>query len=77
MSTTTGITSLYTSIPKFSGTNWVNFKKDIQVFFQLDGIWDIMSGKEVKLTEETAVATWDAKDKHGYSLLYFLIVQIC
>ena len=43
------------------------------MFFQLDGIWDIMSGKEVKLTEETAVATWDAKDKHGYSLLYFLI----
>jgi hypothetical protein len=29
--------------------------------------------KEVKPTEETAVATWDAKDKHGYSLLYFLI----
>ena len=32
-----------------------------------------MSGKEVKLTQETAVATWDAKDKRGYSLLYFPI----
>ena len=36
-STTTNLTLLYTSIPKFSGDNWVSFKKDIEVFFQLDG----------------------------------------
>src|SRR3984885_4801891 len=72
-STTTNLTLLYTSIPKFSGDNWVSFKKDIAVFFQLDGTWDIVSGVEVRPRDVDAAVTWDNKDKCGSSLLYFLI----
>ena len=71
-STTTNLTLLYTSIPKFSGNNSISFK-DLEVFFQLDGTWDVVSGVEVRLRDEGAAAAWDNKDKHGYSLPYFLI----
>jgi hypothetical protein len=43
------------------------------VFFQLDGIWDVMLGIEVRPRDVDAAAALDNKDKHGYSLLYFLI----
>jgi len=69
----TNLTALFTSINKFSGTNWVTFKKDIQVFFQLDGTWDVVSGDKARPSEAAAAAEWDRIDKRGYSLLYFLI----
>jgi gag-polypeptide of LTR copia-type len=48
ITTAVSLTSLYASIPKFSGTNWVTFKKDVEVYFQLEGLWEIVSGAEVK-----------------------------
>jgi hypothetical protein len=72
-STTTNLTLLFTSISKFSADNWVSFEKDNEVFFQLDGTWDIVSGVEVRPRDVDAAVTWDNKDKHGYSLLYFLV----
>src|ERR1700724_3268157 len=73
MSTTSSITPLFTSIPKFSGTNWITFKKDVEVFFSLDGVWDVVSGAVPKPADLKDLGDWEAKDKHDYSLLYFLI----
>ena len=61
------------SIPKFAGTNWVTFKKDVEVFFSLDGIWDVVSGAVPRPADLKDLGDWETKDKHGYSLLYFLI----
>src|SRR6202023_216727 len=72
-STTSATTPLFTSIPKFSGTNWVTFKKDVEVFFLLDGIWDVVSGAVLKPADLKDLGDWETKDKRGYSLLYFLI----
>ena len=73
MLTTSSTTPLFTSIPKFSGTNWVTFKKDVKVFFLLDGVWDVVSGAVPKPADLKDLGDWETKDKRGYSLLYFLI----
>ena len=73
MSTISSTTPLFTSIPKFSGTNWVTFKKDVEVFFSLDGVWDVVSGAVPKPADLKDLGDWETKDKRGYSLLYFLI----
>jgi hypothetical protein len=64
---------LFASIPKFDGTNWVTFKKDVEVYLQLEGNWGVMSGEEKRPKDPTEAATWDGKDKRTYSILYFLI----
>ena len=46
--TTTSVLSLFNSIPKFDGTNWVSFKKDVEVYFILEGNWGIVSGDTAK-----------------------------
>ena len=48
------------STPKFS----VFFS---EVLFQLDRTWDIVSGVEVRPMDVDAAASWDNKDKCGYS----------
>jgi hypothetical protein len=72
--TTTSLNSIFANIPKFDGTNWHTFQKDIEVYLQLDGIWGVISGAEKKPTDPVDLATWDKASKCGYSILYFLTV---
>jgi hypothetical protein len=72
--TTTSVLSLFNSIPKFDGTNWVSFKKDIEVYFGLEGIWEIISGTKAKPADADKALKWDASNTRTYSLLYFLII---
>jgi hypothetical protein len=46
--TTTSVLSLFNSILKFDGTNWVSFKKDAKVYFRLEGNWGIISGDTIR-----------------------------
>ena len=61
------------SILKFTRMNWVTFKKDVEVFFLLDGVWDVVLGTMPKPADLKDLDAWEAKDRCGYSLLYFLL----
>ena len=70
--TTTSVLSLFNSIPKFNGTNWVSFRKDVEVYFTLEGNWDIISGVTPRPTDANEAMDWDKANTRGYSLIYFL-----
>lgn len=72
--TTTSVLSLFNAIPKFDGTNWVSFKKDVEVYFELEGNWGIISGSTARPADAVEGSDWDAANKRVYSLLYFLIL---
>jgi hypothetical protein len=72
--TTTSVLSLFNSIPKFDGTNWVSFKKDVEVYFKLEGNWGIISGSTTRPSNAEKGEDWDTLNERGYSLLYFLIL---
>ena len=65
---------LLSSITKFNGQNWTTFKKDVEVYFAMDGYWDVIM--KMKPTEAAAAAIWDTMDWKAYSFLYFLIEPI-
>jgi hypothetical protein len=45
-------------IAVFDGNNWSSFSKDIQVFFQLEGIWDIVNGTKKKPSDAAEAEKW-------------------
>ena len=57
----------------FDGTNWSSFSKDVQVFFQLEGIWDIVNGTKKKPSDAGEGEKWTRNNERAYSMLYFLI----
>jgi len=73
-STTPGFITLLSGITKFNGQNWTTFKKDVEVYFAMDGYWDVIT--KTKPTEAAAAAIWDTMDRKAYSFLYFLIEPI-
>ena len=73
-STTPGFITLLSGITKFNGQNWTTFKKDVEVYFTIDGYWEVITNPKPK--ETAAVALWDKMDKKAYSFLYFLIEPI-
>ena len=73
-STTPGFITLLSSITKFNGQNWTTFKKDVEVYFAMDGYWDVIM--KTKPMEATAAAIWDTTDWKAYSFLYFLIEPV-
>ena len=70
-STTPGFITLLTGITKFNGQNWTTFKKDVEVYFSMDGYWDVIVKPKPK--EAAAAAIWDTMNRKAYSFLYFLI----
>ncbi|KAF7345508.1 hypothetical protein MVEN_01569300 [Mycena venus] len=60
-------------IAVFDGTNWSSFSKDVQVFFQLEGIWDIVSGAKKKPSDTDEGEKWTRNNERAYSMIYFLI----
>jgi hypothetical protein len=68
------VLSLFNSILKFNGTNWVSFKKDIEVYFKLEGNWKIISEVTPRPMNTKKGQDWDTANKRGYSLIYFLIL---
>ncbi|KAF7354465.1 Retrovirus-related Pol polyprotein from transposon TNT 1-94 [Mycena venus] len=65
-------------IAVFDSTNWSSFSKDVQVFFQLEGIWGIVNGTTKKPTDADEAAKWTRSTERAYSMLYFLIgVDYC
>ncbi len=62
-----------TRITVFDGANWSSFSKDIQVFFQLEGIWDIVDGTKTKPSGTDEAEKWVRNNERAYSMLYFLI----
>jgi hypothetical protein len=73
-STTPGFITLLNGIGKFNGQNWTTFKKDVEVYFSIDGYWDVITNP--KPTDTAAAVVWDTMDKRAYSFLYFLIEPI-
>lgn len=73
MTTTTNLNPFLARIAVFDGSNWPSFSKDAQVFFQLDGTWDILDGKRKKPTDADEAAKWTRNNERAYSMLYFLI----
>ncbi|KAJ7720117.1 hypothetical protein DFH07DRAFT_716212, partial [Mycena maculata] len=43
------------------------------VFFQLEGIWEIVDGKKKKPADAVEGEKWDRSNERAYSMLSFLI----
>ena len=56
------------TLPKLSGSNWFEWKKEAETFFMLAGLDGIIDAEEVPTTTK-----WTAKDRKTYAYLFFLI----
>jgi hypothetical protein len=72
--TMTSVLSLFNRILKFDGTNWISFKKDVEVYFKLEGNWGIISEVTPRPMNTEKGQDWDMANERGYSLIYFLIL---
>lgn len=66
--------SFLSRVENFNGANWSRFKKDLQVYFQLEGSWDVVDGTIAKPPSRgEGYADWIRMDERAYSIIYFLI----
>ena len=56
------------TLPKLSGSNWLEWKKEAETFLMLAGLDGIIDAEEALTT-----AKWTAKDRKTYAYLFFLI----
>src|ERR1700683_959485 len=56
------------TLPKLSGSNWLEWKKEAETFLMLAGLDGIIDAEEALTT-----AKWTAKDHKMYVYLFFLI----
>ncbi|KAF7340496.1 hypothetical protein MSAN_02121000 [Mycena sanguinolenta] len=57
----------------FDGNNWGSFSKDTQVFFQLEGNWEIVNGTKKKPSDADEAEKWTRQNERAYSMIYFLL----
>jgi hypothetical protein len=49
---------LLSQCSKFDGSNWQDFKKDLKVSLEIEGLWEIVCGDEDCPEAKAAQAVW-------------------
>jgi hypothetical protein len=62
--------AILSSLPKFNGTNWFEWKKEAETFLMLASLDGVIDAKEVP---DTKAAEWTVKDRKVYAYIFFLV----
>jgi hypothetical protein len=63
--------SILSSLPKFNGSNWFEWKKEVETFLMLASLDGVIDAEEVPT--EAKAPEWAAKDRKAYAYIFFLV----
>ena len=63
--------AILTTLPKLNGSNWFEWKMEVETFLLLAGFDRIINAEDIPTG--TKAAEWTAKDHKMYAYLFFLI----
>ena len=63
--------SILSSLPKFNGSNWFEWKKEVETFLMLASLDGVIDAEEVPT--EAKAPEWAVKDRKAYAYIFFLV----